>query len=349
MSDLAIRTVSETDDIHVIEGLIAYGGPFRGRDSYQTFFSVRTDWALDLHPEGVPILMEHGFDPDFGLSPIGRSMPTASFRTDADGMWVQAQLDKRHRYYATRVLPLLEASGVGLSQGSSEHSIRFDPLTREALVWPLQEISLTSTESNPWNVIAARSAEFVETIRIVSGEESPAVPAVRAASGDVYLATGLQASLATLMDCESGEADQFAELRTAFDAVGRFIALESTEIGTPEDADAPGHAGWPAPTDSAYMSAIRAGRRNASSDQALIDTIHNASATLGATAHAAPDGQPNDDTPPTEAPDDAARSGDPVPLVTITTEPEDPAAVRERLLAHAVEVGTRTALEALKR
>lgn len=173
MTIAAVRTVSETDDVHVIEGLLAFGGPFNGKDSYGTRFSARTDWALDLHPAGIPVLYNHGFDPDFGLSPIGMTVPPASFRMDDDGLWVQMQLDKRHQYYATRVRPLLDQDAVGISQGSAEHSVRFDERSGEVLAWPLHEVSLTPTESNPFNVVAARSGDIISVVEAIRKDAEP--------------------------------------------------------------------------------------------------------------------------------------------------------------------------------
>lgn len=409
----AIRTVSETDDTHIIEGHIAYGGPFNGRDTYGTIFSARTDWSLDLHPQGIPVLFNHGFDDDFGLAPIGMTQPTASFRTDADGLWVEIQLDKRQKYYATRVRPLLDQGALGVSQGSAEHSVRIDAKTGEVLAWPLHEISLTPTESNPWSIVAARSADTIRIVEAMRKEVDPNVgggvdrdklpdedfagpdrsfpiveagdvsdaasslgrakgdtasikaniisiakrkgfeaslpdawkedsarTAVRAAAGDVVCAAGIQAQLAALMDCEDDEPDQLAMLRSAFDAVGQFIAAEAAEIGTSGDeAEEVGPM-----AQMAYMSAVRAGKRNATADQAGIDLIHDTSVALGTTAHMG-GMSPGDETPPAEPSDDAARSGDPV-RVTIT-QPEDPAAVRAALLAKAEEVGLRVVRDRL--
>ena len=165
MTTPAIRTVREDDDVHVIEARIAFGGPFNGRDTYGTLFSARTDFGLDLHPQGIPVLYNHGFDPDFGLHPLGFTEPTSAFRVADDGVWVRMQLDKRQRYYATRVRPLLDSDGLGVSQGSAEHSVDIDARTGEVMAWPLHEISLTPTESNPWSAIAARTGE---TLRIVA-------------------------------------------------------------------------------------------------------------------------------------------------------------------------------------
>jgi hypothetical protein len=45
---------------------------------------------------------------------------------DADGVWVRAQIDKRHAYYESRLKPLLDSNALGLSGGSAEHSVRID-------------------------------------------------------------------------------------------------------------------------------------------------------------------------------------------------------------------------------
>src|SRR5712675_2659553 len=113
-SPTAVRTVSETDEIRLIEGL-AY--PFKGRDTYGTFFSIRTNFRWDLFPDVIPgatraaeeaqfvrpTTFHHGFDPDIGLVRIGGWSPVSM---DADGIWVQSQIDKRNDYYATRIGPL---------------------------------------------------------------------------------------------------------------------------------------------------------------------------------------------------------------------------------------------------
>lgn len=414
----AIRTVSETDDIRTIEGLLSFSGQDKGRDSYGTRFSARTDWGLDLHPDGIPVLMEHGFDPDFGLGPVGRTSPTSSFRTDADGVWVQMQLDKRHRYYETRIKPLLDEGALGISQGSAEHSVRI-ARDGEVLAWPLHEVSLTPTNSNWFNTIAARTEGFVRIVasRATNAEgkaegppeggkardEIPAedfagpdksfpivdqgsvdsaahligkaanpdavkakviaiakrkglkIPeawetgadtdkdaddsarsAYRGAAGDVACAAGIQASIAALMGCEDDEPDQLAELRAAFDAVGRFIVAESAEIGTPEDEDEPGPY-----AELAYMSALRAGRRNSASDQQHVDAIHDHAAALGASAHAGNE-PPDDESHEAPDADDAARSAEALPTIRIVERP-DADALRADLLRIASATGTEVA------
>src|SRR5439155_23427308 len=97
----AVRTVVETDSVRVVEGL-AY--PFRGRDTYGTFFSRKTEFSWELFPDIVPgvrsgeprfirpVTFEHGTDPKFGLARVGGWSP---IRIDEIGVWVRAQLERR--------------------------------------------------------------------------------------------------------------------------------------------------------------------------------------------------------------------------------------------------------------
>lgn len=187
---IAVRTVDETDDVRTIEGL-AY--PFKGRDTYGTFFSARTDFHWGLFPDTIPsatrdagedarfirpTTFHHGFDKDFGLEVDGiRVGGWSPVRTDADGVWVRSQIDKRHAYYENRLKPLLDSGALGLSGGSAEHSVRIDQRSGEVLDWPAYELALTPVESNPLAFIAARADEIAATLRIVSEPADP--PAVR--------------------------------------------------------------------------------------------------------------------------------------------------------------------------
>jgi len=153
--------------------------------------------------------------------------------------------------------------------------------------------------------------------------EDGARTAFRSASDDVACATNVQSQIAYLMDREDDEPDQLAMLSEAFGAIGRFVTAEAAEIGTPDDE---------AEEDEmppAVYTGVRAGKRNSTSDQALVDQIHDRSVQLGATAHAdTTDAQPNDDSPPAESDADAARSGDSVPRILVIREPANPDAVR---------------------
>jgi hypothetical protein len=332
----AVRTVSETDDVRIIEGL-AY--PFKGRDTYGTFFSARTDFAWDLFPDLIPgvrdgdplfirpVTYHHGFEPSMGLYRAGGYSPV---RIDADGVWVQAQIDKRQQYYATRLGPLLDSGALGLSGESAEHAIRIDERSGEVLVWPAGPLSLTPIESNPLaQVYAARAAETGATLRIVAALadkpldatiEEPAAPAVRGIQtfADLAAAAEMNEELPEAFDTLTSaiysaiyalDADfnpapaeeKRAAIQTSLDQ------FRDCVLGILDSASAPARSG------EMFLSAIRAGKRNAAADLKSIDSIHDATVALGATAHA------NDSS---DAGDDAARSADAQPVIRVTATPE---------------------------
>lgn len=152
--------------------------------------------------------------------------------------------------------------------------------------------SLIGKAANP-DAVKARIIAIAKrkgfTIPDAWQEEASARSAFRMASDDVACAAGIQQQIAWLMGCESDEAAQLAHLQTAFDELSAFIALESKEIGT--ETDTPMEMAMPA-----FMSALREGRRNSGSDQALIDGMHDATVALGTSSHM--DGMANDDRSP---------------------------------------------------
>src|SRR5205823_679243 len=81
----------------------------------------------------------------------------------------------------------------------------------------------------------------------------------------------------------------------SIDALTEWISAERAEIGTAEDlADSSPASGVITQTTEltewvTLMTAMRAGARNSSADQKLLDRIHDDAVTLGASAH-------NDDT-----------------------------------------------------
>lgn len=341
----AVRTVAETDDVRTIEGL-AY--PFRGRDTYGTFFSVRTDFHWDLYPDVVPgatrstedpkfirpNTFNHGFDPEIGLSRVGGWSPV---RMDADGVWVQAQIDKRGAYYATRLKPLLDGGHLGLSGGSAEHSVRIDNRSGEVLDWPAYELALTPTESNPLAQLAVRAAETGASLRIVSALADRPVDAVLEeppATRGIQTFSDIQAS--AVMDDELPEA--FDTLRSAiYSAIWAIDADFNPE--TPEAKQAAIATSLEqfrtyvvSILDQAAAqprSGVRAGARNSVADQAHVDAIHTHAVALGAAAHS--------DTTASDG-EDAARSGDPLPAIRVV-ERVDPAALRDELLESARKAG----------
>lgn len=365
MTMQAVRTVSETDDVHVIEGLLAFDGPFDGRDSYGTYFSARTAWGLDLHPQGIPVLYNHGFDNDFGMTPIGFTSPPASFRTDEHGLWVEMQLDKREKYYAARVRPLLDKNALGLSQGSAEHSVRIDEKSGEVLAWPLHEVSLTPTESNPYNVVAARSDEqdvihVIEALRAYAGPPEGGIPRNKIPPEDYGDPENKKFPIVTQSSVDAaakliGKAANPTRVQKRVTAIAKrkgFTLPDTWE--DPGDADrsddwarddarlkglvARDEATRTEPEfDEHDEDAIRAGAVFSRKNQTHIDAIHQHAAAImshtGAMGTAA--------AIPADSQDDASRSAE--PLTVHVTEREDVAAVRARLLATAAQVGVDTA------
>ena len=307
----AVRTVSETDDIHVIEGLgIPFGGPFGGRDTYGTFASARTDFHWDLFPDVVPSAtrsdepkfirpqtFHHGFDVKVGLARIGGWSPT---RTDDDGVWVQAQLDKHQKHYA-KVRALLDKGALDFSVGSAEHSVRIDEKTGEWLDWPVYELALTPTASNPYAQIAARSAHESGLLRVaaqdkVEGEaaEKPATRTFSEAAMDAGSGAMILSQLYQLLADEADEPDQAPLIQGAIDSLEQWLALESDEIGTPEDTD---ESAAESQALGAYMSAVRIGKRNNATDAGRIQDMHDLSTQLGAACASEPTARSAEEPP----------------------------------------------------
>jgi hypothetical protein len=303
----AVRTVSETDDVRIIEGLgIPFGGPFSGRDSYRTFASPRTDFHWDLFPDFDPtatrtageepayirpVTYNHGFDEEIGLARIGGWSPV---RVDAEGVWVQAQLDKRAKWYG-RIAAVLDADvagrgGLGFSSGSAEHAVRFDDRTGEWLEWPVYELALTPTEANPLAVVAARAAAVGS---LLAGDTTP--PATRrgpnalrysSAAWDASAAAWVLDSLISLLGEEAAETEQAGFLRQSIAALQMFIDAEMAEIGTPDDV-AESAADQTSVMETISVTAWASGVRARQSSTAPAAPVAPASAT------AAPaDGQP---------------------------------------------------------
>ena len=294
----AFRTVSENADYRVIEGLaIPYGGPFSGNsDDYGSRATPKTVMAWDLFPDRLPtdppdvparyvrpVMYNHGKDKTIGPARLGGWSP---MRIDKWGVWAQAQISKREAWSGA-IMDLLDHGALSFSSQALETTARF-AANGDWLEWDPAELTVTPTPSNPWAGVTARMSELEQLFSITTNEQPS-----RCAACDVSLATDVQGMLAELMGAEQGEDDQVAMLKTAFDAVGQFIAAEAEEIGTDGD-DGEADDGSP----MAYMSshlAHRIGKRNNGDDQAGIDAMHDLTVKLGASAHAG-DTPPNDDT-----------------------------------------------------
>jgi hypothetical protein len=333
----AFRTVSETADYRTIEGLgIPYGGPFPGNsDDWATRATPKTNFAWDLFPDRSPtdppsvparytrpVTYCHGKDGVLGSARVGGWSP---IRVDKWGVWVQAQISRREAWSAA-VCELLDHDALSFSSQALATAARISK-QGDWLEWPVVELSLTPTASNPWAGVTARTSELEQLFRITDRGGKPSkgtppdgrltenkgkgkkpnpfaeTPSAKCAACDVSMATEVQGMLAQLMGIEQGEADQVALLKTAFDAVGQFIAAEAEEVGADEGDEAEPVMAWA----SSHL-AHRMGKRNNGDDQDSIDAIHDLTVKLGASAHAG-DVPPNDETH--QEPDPDASAGQP--------------------------------------
>jgi hypothetical protein len=336
---IAVRTVSETDDVRLIEGLAF---PFKSRDTYGTFFSARTAYHWDLFPDIDPTnatradqaplfirptTFHHGFEPAFGLDRIGGWSPV---RMDDDGVWVQAQIDKRHRYYATRIRPLLDAGALGLSGGSAEHSVRI-ATTGEIEEWPAYELALTPVESNYLAQVATRAGEV---LRIVASRSTttPVVPKATRYSPSAWDAAAAAYVLSSLLDLlgdEATETEQAGFLRDAITAVQSFIAAETAEIGSPEEAAEVAEDSTTI-SETITVSAWQSGLRAADA-QRLTAAIHTISSILERSASG----------------DASAAPTEGLPAIRLVAEAERPDAALSEMATRAAQSAAEDAVRRL--
>ena len=303
----AFRTVAETADFRTIEGLaIPFGGPFPGNsDDWATRATPKTNFAWELFPDRLPtdppdvparyvrpVMYHHGTDKTIGSARLGGWSPV---RADKWGIWAQAQISKREAWSAA-IMDMLDHDALSFCSQALGASARISS-KGDWLDWPAAELTLTPTPSNPWAGVPVRMSELEQMFNITDGKS-----ASRCAACDVSLATDVQGMLANLMGTEQGEPEQVALLKTAFDAVGQFIAAEAEEIGA-EDHDDEAVQTWM----SSHL-AHRIGKRNNGNDQKGIDAMHDLTVQLGASAHAG-DNPPNDETH--QEPEPEARAAHP--------------------------------------
>lgn len=109
-----------------------------------TLPAIRSSWdspramvpaclAVGWRPEEIAAAWLHEWS--HHQEPAVRSaIRSADLGTDDDAAWVQAQLDKRHRYYRSRVVPLLaeqrQTVDVGILSAILERLERDEPMIR---------------------------------------------------------------------------------------------------------------------------------------------------------------------------------------------------------------------------
>jgi hypothetical protein len=143
-----IKAVAGTDNIIQILA-VPFGGPFpngkSGADTDGEYFSDRTDLCLDWFPTERPLLYDHGENTKTGIDVIGR-IDSSTATKAADGWWVQAQLNRKSKYFDS-IRALIDANGLYGSSGAMPHLVK-RARDGEILRWPWVEQSLTPTPAN---------------------------------------------------------------------------------------------------------------------------------------------------------------------------------------------------------
>ncbi len=142
-----LKIAATADGGLIIEGYgVPFGGPIKGKDLHGQYFSKKTDFALDLIPDGQrPLLFQHGLDSAVDTAVIGR---WGVKKIDDGGVWVRAQLDARSEYI-NEIKELVDNDALGFSSGTMGHLVKVSSKTGEILKWALVELSLTPNPANP--------------------------------------------------------------------------------------------------------------------------------------------------------------------------------------------------------
>lgn len=139
-----------------VGGYLVMWGDSQNRDLQQEYFTKESDLALDWF-DRRPVLYHHGLDKTVRAEKIG---DITALQPDDTGLWMEAQIDMRHRY-ARAVLDLVKRGILGLSSGSLQHLVQTSG-TGHIRFWPLIEGSLTPTPAEPRiQVIPLKSLEFL--------------------------------------------------------------------------------------------------------------------------------------------------------------------------------------------
>jgi len=139
---LAVKIVGEDGDTIRVAG---WGVVYGGVDLEGDRFTPETDFWLDRPAGPRPVLYEHSFN-----APGLRTLGAAGVEARADGLWVEAELD-RHNEYVQMIRQLLDAGVLGWSSGAVSHLVRREQRdgVRVITSWPIAEFSLTPTPAEP--------------------------------------------------------------------------------------------------------------------------------------------------------------------------------------------------------
>jgi hypothetical protein len=111
------------------------------------FFTKSTDFWLDAW-DRRPMLYHHAMDEDTSDAPRIGTWTKAEIKDE--GVWLEGQLDRSHRYYSA-IKELVRRGALRLSSDSAPHLVRraVKGDTHEVTRWPLLAASLTPTPAEP--------------------------------------------------------------------------------------------------------------------------------------------------------------------------------------------------------
>ncbi len=116
--------------------------------SLRDYFTKSTDFWLDAW-DRRPMLFHHAMDEDTADSPRIGTWTKAEVKDE--GVWLEGQLDKAHRYYGA-IKELVRRGVLRLSSDSAPHLVRRATKAggiHEVTRWPLLAASLTPTPAEP--------------------------------------------------------------------------------------------------------------------------------------------------------------------------------------------------------
>jgi hypothetical protein len=237
------------------------------RDSYDEYFTGRTDYGLDYY-RNQPVLYHHG-QKDELVTPIGM---IDTLRVDERGIYAEAQLDVNHedptiRQYARTAYAQVNAGKLFWSSGSAEHLVRITD-DGEIVQWYIVEGSLTPTPAEQ------RGRTQVEILRAAmkalldtQQHEDPAKEAVAPVEPEIRTKPTFRrkgnlmamkmdmASVMSVLDGSTLSPEQKWELATA---LAQAEAGEETGEAAPTMADEPPAEQPPAPPAEPMAAAPRA-------------------------------------------------------------------------------------------
>ena len=150
MQPLTIKFADGKDDVlHILS--IPFGGVLRGKDYAGEYFSPRTNLHLDVVKGPIPLLYDHGEDRVIGKSAIGVA-DADTYRKDELGWWIDAQLDRHHKYYAALKV-LIDKEAIYGSTGSPS-ALNRKTADGEILDWWTVDQTLTPIPCNILSIVA---------------------------------------------------------------------------------------------------------------------------------------------------------------------------------------------------